>query len=549
MRARRPEGKVGRRRPAGSPVLWGQGEFRRLLEKLPAGAYTCDPEGFITYFNQRAVELWGRAPKLNDPEDRFCGSFKLFSPDGSPIRHDQCWMALALHKNREYNGQEIVIERPDGRRITVLAHANPIHDESGAPLGAVNVLVDISDRKRAEEALREADRSKDVFLATLAHELRNPLAPIRNAVQILHLQGSRSRESRWALEVIDRQMGQMTRLTDDLLDVSRITRNKLELRKERVDLAEVMHAAVETSRALLEAGGHELTVKVPSPPISLEADPIRLAQALSNLLNNAAKYTERGGHVWLTAERQGSDALVSVRDTGIGIPDDMLPRIFELFTQADHSLARSNGGLGIGLTLAKRLVEMHEGTLGAHSDGVGKGSEFRIRLPLALEPSRESHPPKARGERVARVSSLRVLVVDDNQDSAATLGMLLRTTGIEVRLAHDGLEAVQAAGEFRPDAMVLDIGLPKMNGYDAAHRIRRQPWGRKVVLIAITGWGQEEDKHRSKLAGFDHHMVKPVNPAELLELLASLQEAPSARGKRVGPPGPPRRVSASSSES
>jgi signal transduction histidine kinase len=496
-----------RRPPAESSMRWSQVQFNRFLEKLPAGAYTCDPDGLITYFNQRAVELWGRAPALNDPRDRFCGSFKLFAADGAALRHEECWMALALRLDQEYNGQEILIERPDGRRVTALAHANPIHDESGALVGAVNVLVDISDRKRTEDAMRDADRSKDEFLATLAHELRNPLAPIRNAVQILSRRDADSRESGWALEVIERQMRQMTRLIDDLLDVSRITRNKLDLRNERVDLGQVMQAAVETSRTLLEAGGHELIVRMPSPPLLLEADFTRLAQALSNLLDNAAKYTERGGRVWLTGERQGSDAVVTVRDTGIGIPAEMLPLVFEPFTQVDRSLERSRGGLGIGLMLVKRLVEMHRGTIEARSEGMGQGSEFTIRLPVVVEPSRETPEAGPREARPSPGSSLRVLVVDDNLDSAATLSILLRTSGHETRTAQDGLEAVAAAGEFRPDVVILDIGLPKMNGYEVAQAIRREPWGgERAVLIAMTGWGQESDKHRSREAGFDHHM-------------------------------------------
>lgn len=356
----------------------GELTFHRLLEKLPAGAYTCDPAGLITYFNQHAVELWGRAPKLNDPEDRFCGSFKLFYPDGSPMRHDQCWMALALQRNEEYNGLEVVIEQPDGSRRTVLAHANPICEGEGTVWGAVNVLVDISDRKRAEDALRVADRSKDEFLAMLGHELRNPLAPIRNAVEILRIRGPGDAQLQWATGIIGRQVEQLTRLVDDLLDVSRITRGAIEVRKERVDLAAVIGAAVETSGPLLAAGNHEFTVSVDAR-IELDADPVRLAQAISNLLNNAANYTAPGGRVRLTAERDGDAAVVTVRDTGIGIRAEMLPRIFDPFTQADRS-AHRKGGLGLGLTLVKRLVELHGGSVRAHSEGPGKGAKFTVRL-------------------------------------------------------------------------------------------------------------------------------------------------------------------------
>ena len=515
---------------AAVPLAWSELEFRRLLETLPAGAYTCDPQGLITFYNQRAVEIWGREPRLNHPEDRFCGSFKLYAADGAPLGHDQCWMALALQRNEEYNGHEIVVEQPGGRRLTALAHANPIRDEAGTLAGAVNVLVDISDRKRAEEALRQADRSKDEFLATLAHELRNPLAPIRNAVEILNRKGDASTESRWALEVIDRQMEQMPRLVDDLLDVSRITRDKLELRLERVELAGLVRAAVETSRPLLGAGGHRLTVAVPPRPIFVDADPTRLAQALSNLVNNAAKYTPRGGQVTVTLEREEGEAAITVRDTGIGIPEEMLPSIFEMFTQVDRSLERAQGGLGIGLTLAKRLVEMHGGAIAAHSAGPGRGSEFTIRLPIAAEAPRALPRHDLQEERVRSGAPLRILVVDDNRDAAATLALLLELTGHDVRTAHDGLEALAMASEFRPDVVLLDIGLPKLNGYEVARRIRRQPRGQGVVLIAITGWGQEEDKRQSQDAGFDQHIVKPVDPGTLLKLLATFEQTAPAGG-------------------
>jgi PAS domain S-box-containing protein len=501
-------------------------QFRRFLDTLPTAAYTCDPDGLITYYNPQAVQLWGRAPKLSDPVDRFCGSFKLFAADGTPIAHEQCWMALALRTDSEYNGHEIVIERPDGSHVTALAHANPVRDESGRLLGGVNVLVDISDRKRAEDALKEADRSKNEFLATLAHELRNPLAPIRNALHLMSLKGGPPPEQQWALDVIERQMQQMTRLIDDLLDIARITVNKLELRQERIEVGEVLNAAVATSRPLIETAGHELAISAPGEPLFLDGDLTRLAQVVSNLLNNAAKYTERGGCIRLAVERQGSDVVISVRDTGIGIPAEALPRIFEMFTQVDRSMERSQGGLGIGLTLVKRLVDLHGGSITAQSDGAGKGSEFTVRLPLAMAAPDAS--PAPRPSEVATGSALRVLVVDDNWDSAATLGMLLRIVGHDVRTAHDGLEALRVAGEFRPAVVLLDIGLPKLNGYETARRLRKEPWGSRVILIATTGWGQAADRERSKDAGFDHHLVKPVDPTALIQLLASLKQTAAA---------------------
>jgi signal transduction histidine kinase len=496
--------------------------FRAFLERMPAGAYTCDPDGLITYFNQHAVQIWGRSPRLNDPVDRFCGSFKLFAMDGSPLLHEECWMALALKNLREYNGHEIMIERPDGQRLTALAHANPIHNEMGRLIGAVNVLVDISDRKRAEDALKEADRSKNEFLATLAHELRNPLAPIRAAVKILQLKSDPTPVSQSALDVIERQTRQMARLIDDLLDIARITSNKLELRRKRIELREVLDAAVETSRPLIEQRDHKLIMKGPSAPIHLDGDMVGRAQVVSNLLNNAAKYTERGGRIWLTAARKENDAVITIRDTGIGIPAEILPKIFEMFTQADRS-SGSPGGLGIGLTLVRRLVEMHGGTIKARSEGAGKGSEFVVRVPMSVSAVPRETPEKAKPKsRKENVTSTRILVVDDNQDSADSMGLLLNLLGNDVRIVHDGLAAVDVANEFKPQVVLLDIGLPTLNGYEAARKIRRKAWGKKAVLIAVTGWGDTVDRERSKQAGFDHHLVKPVEPDVLTNLLASL---------------------------
>ena len=501
-------------------------QFYRLLEKLPAGAYTCDPQGLITYYNSHAAQLWGREPKLHDPVDRYCGSFKLFSAnDGIAIRHDQCWMALTLQSGNEYNGHEIVIERPDGRRLTVLAHANPIRNESGQLIGAMNVLIDISDRKRTEDLLKEADRYKNEFLATLAHELRNPLAPIYNAVRLLK-STSCSADQNWAIDVINRQTQQMTRLIDDLLDVGRINANLLHLHKERVKLDTLIETAVETSQPLIDTFGQELIINTPSQPIYLDADSARLSQVIANLLNNAAKYTERGGRIWLSAEQRDGEIVVSVRDSGIGISAKALPHIFEMFMQvpraADETANQAEGGLGVGLTLAKRLVTMHGGTIAAYSEGLGKGSEFIVRLPAAITPPQDTHSRQTSSDTPA-FRSLPILVVDDNRDTAASMGMLLQLMGHEIRTAHDGLDAVRIAEQFRPEVLLLDIGLPLADGYQAAKMIREQSWGKDMLLIAVTGWGQEADKRRTLEAGFNHHLVKPVDPATLTRLLASLQ--------------------------
>jgi len=381
----------------------------------------------------------------------------------------------------------------------------------------------VSELQQAQEALKRAARQKDEFLATLAHELRNPLAPIRNAVQILQFKTEEAPDLQWAKEVIDRQSQQMTRLVDDLLDISRITSGKLTLRKERITLDKIVQAAIETSSPLIEECGQDLTVEIPRETITLSADLTRLAQAISNLLNNAAKYMERGGRIRLTAERQANEVLLRVTDTGIGIPAEALPFVFEMFTQGDRNHTHSQGGLGIGLTLVKRLIGMHGGSIEAHSAGAGQGSEFVIRLPVAVEPESAS-ASHAQSQPTDAAGRLRILVVDDNQDSADSLKVLLQILKHEVQTANDGLEAIQRAEDFRPDVVLLDIGMPKMNGYEACQRIREQPWGREMVLIAQTGWGQEDDRRRTREAGFDHHLVKPVDHRSLRALLADVAQ-------------------------
>ncbi len=375
------------------------------------------------------------------------------------------------------------------------------------------------------QALKEADRRKDEFLAVLAHELRNPLAPVRNAIEILRASHSPSPQLQWTHDVIDRQVRQMTRLVDDLLDVSRITSGKIELRKERVELAAAVRVALEASRPLVERGGHQLTVKLPPEPLWLNADLARLAQILSNLVNNAAKYTRPGGHIWLIAERRDSEVVIRVRDNGIGIEPRMLQRVFDMFAQVRGTADHSQGGLGIGLTLVKRLTELHGGRIEAHSDGPGRGSEFVVVLPLSSDEA--ANDPSAKDAVPALpVNPRRILVVDDNRDAADSLSMLLHARGHDVRVAYDGLEAVGAAITFQPDVVLLDIGLPKLYGYDAARRIRELR-GKDVLLIAITGWGQEEDRRRAREAGFDHHLTKPVDPEAISRLIDAAGPKPS----------------------
>ena len=376
--------------------------------------------------------------------------------------------------------------------------------------------------ERANRALREADRKKDEFLAVLAHELRNPLAPLRNGLQVMKLAGGNAEAVEKSRTMMERQLEQMVRLVDDLLDVSRISRGKVELRRVRLDLADVLRQAVETSRPAVESGGHALTVTLPPEAVYVDADPMRLAQVVSNLLNNAAKFTDRGGRISLTAGRDGNAAVVAVADTGVGIPADKLAGVFEMFSQLDRTLEKTQGGLGIGLSLVKGVVELHGGSVTARSDGPGRGSEFVVRLPAVPTPAAVERDD-ATGPTV--VPRRRILVVDDNVDGAGSLATMLDLMGNETRTAHDGLDAVAAAAAFRPDVILMDIGMPRLNGFDACRRIRAEEWGKDVVLVAQTGWGLEDDRRKSAEAGFDHHLVKPVDPTALMKLLAGLKPA------------------------
>jgi PAS domain S-box-containing protein len=407
-------------------------------------------------------------------------------------------------------------------------------DDTGRTVAIATVSQDVTERRKLEDNLRalatslaEADRRKDEFLATLAHELRNPLAPLSNTLEILKRNANEDASVRRGLDTMERQLEQLVRLVDDLLDLSRITHNRIELRKRQVELAPVIRQAVLAAQPLAEAAGQTLDVDVPDEPIHMHADPVRLTQVFGNLLNNSCKYTPPGGAIRVTVHRDGDDVVVTVSDTGIGIPADKLGTIFEMFTQVDGSLEQSQGGLGIGLTLVKRLVEMHGGTVEAQSAGEGRGSAFEIRLP-ALQSMTDAATPAASDTRPTG-STHRILVVDDNTDSADSLAMLLELTGHEVYTAHDGHSAIDSAEQHRPDVILLDIGLPVLSGHEVCRRIRQQPWGQAMVLIALTGWGQDEDRRRSQEAGFDGHLVKPVDHTHLLTLLASLTEPRTAR--------------------
>ena len=765
-----------------APRLKSETQFRHLLQALPAGAYTCDAEGLITYYNERAVKVWGRAPALNDPVDRFCGSFKLYTVDGEPIAHDQCWMALALKNSREYNGREIVIERPDGTRVTALAHANPIYDEVGTLTGAINVLVDVSEQQRdaqalresqegyrslvdlapvavyacdadgritlfntlaaelwgrrpaigdsderfcgsfrlwrhdgsllphdetpmamairngqrtrngevvierpdgsrivvsvnidplyddagritgainvfqdvtdrsraqverghlaaiidsaddaiisksldgivrtwnkaaerifgytaedivgksitllmpperqnegprileriragkpmdhfetvrrrkdgtdieisltvspikvaagrvigaskiardiskhkaaeralseSEERLREHDRRKDEFIATLSHELRNPLAPLRMVTEIVRTNAGANSRLQWAAGLIERQVKHLGRLVDDLLDLSRIANAEVALVTAPADLRDIVWQAVEMNRAAVEAKRHNLWVDVPERRFHLDCDAARLVQVVSNLLSNAVKYTPRGGSIHVAAATEGSSVALHVRDSGAGITADVLPHVFDMFVQGSQTVARAEGGLGIGLTLVKRIVMLHGGDVTAASEGPGKGSEFIVRLPLVGRVhTADRRQDEAQG--AAFVPGRRILIADDNPDITEALATLLRQFGHEVRTAGDGIEALEAARDFLPDVAVIDIGLPGHDGCAVAQQMRQDPRFKHTLLVAHSGYGHAQHRDASRAAGFDHHLVKPVDPYELQALLAT----------------------------
>ncbi len=484
-------------------------------------------EGIIRSWNSAAERLFGYSA-----EEAVGQPITLIIPPERVQEEQEILEKLRCGERTDHF--ETVRVAKSGRRIDVALTISPICNPNGAIVGASKIARDISERKaseqaqqrtigelrRAEEALREADRRKDEFLAVLAHELRNPLAPIRYAVAMAKKSGRLETERLRAQAIIERQVEHMSRLLDDLLDVSRITRGTLILRRSTVDLAAVVAAAQEAARPLIESRDHTLLVQLPAKTLRLVADPVRLAQVLANLLINAAKYTDPGGRIELEARRKGGGLTIAVRDNGIGISAEMMPRVFTLFAQASPALERSEGGLGIGLALVRGLLQLHGGSVSAHSGGAGQGSEFLVRLPIGnpadLEGVYETSLAAAAGAK-----PLRVLVADDNRDSAETCAALLEASGHEVSVAHTGREAFDLACRLEPDALLLDIGMPELNGYQLAQRIRGTSWGRRALLIAITGWGQEQDKRRARAAGFDQHLTKPIDPNGLEVLLQS----------------------------
>jgi PAS domain S-box-containing protein len=528
---------------AGRPAsIRSQAWFDTLLENLPDAAYTCDADGLITSYNEQAVELWGREPALKNPDQRFCGSFRLFSPEGEPISHDACWMALALRDRREYQGRELLIERPDGALRHTIAHASPIRARSGALLGGINVLVDVTEQKRIESALRDktrevrqldaelrqkveqlanADRRKDEFLAQLAHELRNPLSPMTTALETMRLKGLYSDEQ----ILVERQLSHLTRLTDDLLDLSRVTHDRLRVERRRLDLVDAIDTAVEAVKPTIAVRDLHLELDLPEEPVWVDGDLVRLTQVCTNLLTNAAKFTDPGGRIALRLERTGDCAVIRIEDTGLGISSDELPHIFDMFFHS-RRFAPGRHGLGVGLALTKRLVELHGGRVEATSFGLERGSVFVVRLPLGREEARDG---RAAADGATGTPRHRLVVADDNADGVDSLAALLQLLGHEVHVAYDGHEALRVAEQHRPDILLLDLGMPELDGYAVCRRVRSEPWGGDIYITALTGWGRDEDRARTTAAGFDAHLVKPIDLEKLKTVLRDFEE------RRAGP--------------
>jgi PAS domain S-box-containing protein len=480
-----------------------------IVSKTLEGVITSWNSGAERLFEYTAKEAIGQHISLIIPPER---------------RHEEEQILERLRRGLRIECFETVRRARSGRLIDISLTVSPLRDPSGRVVGASKVARDITAQKAAEKAIRDAGRQKDEFLATLAHELRNPLAPLRNSAEIIRSFGSASPELTALAGTIDRQVRQLARLVDDLLEISRITQGRIVLHKTRFDLASVVESAVEEARPLIQESGHRLSIMTPDPPLTVEADPARLAQILSNLLTNSARYMKPGGDIRLEIGASADELSLRVIDTGVGIPKDMLPRIFEPFGRIGPSLEASSQGLGLGLALVHRLVGLHGGTVEVRSEGPGRGSEFIVRLPLIAGSALEKAAVSSRKRSVParEFTKRRVLVVDDNEDAADTLATLLRMMGHEVYLAHDGLAAVEKASELRPEMAFLDIGLPALNGYEAARRIRSM-MNDKITLIALTGWAQEQDRLRSADAGFDLHLAKPVE----LETLLSLMEHPA----------------------
>ena len=495
--------------------------FRKVIEQiLDYAIFTTDVEGRPTSWNEGVKRV------LGFDEHEFLGqdvTQTIFTSEDLQSGVPQREMAEAAATGRASSDHWML--RKDGSRFYAMGTTTSQRNEAGELAGFTKVTRDQTDRKRLEDELLEADRRKDEFLATLSHELRNPLTPISLGLELMREVLDDPAEMENIRGSMERQTQQLITLVDDLLDVSRVTTGKLKLRKRRVELADVIQSAVEASQPLIAQARHELTVDISEQPIHLDADPNRLAQVLSNLLNNAAKYTLDGGRIWLTAERQGVEVVISIKDTGIGISAEMQGRIFDMFTQIRNPVDTSTPGLGIGLTLVKSLVQMHGGSIEVHSDSASKGSEFVVRLPILAEAPTDEQQPVETDRRGAKQ---RVLIVDDNKEAAEMLGMIVQRLGNEVRTAYGGRQGIDTAAEFRPELVFMDLRMPGMDGFEAARHIRQQPGGQAITLVALTGSGQDTDKKRTKEAGFHHHLVKPARRADLQALFARKSRQRSA---------------------
>jgi len=481
------------------------------------GSYDLNLRDDVLWWSAQTYALFGLSPDHFKPTRDSVEA--LVDPDDRDAFLALRAQAIAQRRAFTY---EFRVRRPDGIRVWLAVRGQAAYDAQGQPVRSFGVIMDITERKLAEEVLREADKAKDLFIATLAHELRNPLAPIRNAIEVLQRTPAVDPRAAWCHEVLDRQTRQMARLLDDLLDVSRMTRNQLQLRREPLRLATIIEQAIEIAQPLIDAREHSFVVTMPDPGARLDGDLVRLAQVFSNILINAAKYTQPQGRITLTAQRQLDQAVVSVTDTGVGLTAEHMPRIFQFFGQVDSESSGSHGGQGIGLSLARGLVELHGGVISAHSDGLGRGSRFEVRLPLAAtsaqdEPATGNAEPREPGGR-----KHRVLIADDLPDIADSLAMLLEAEGHEVSVAYDGEQALHLAEQLRPDVVLLDLGMLKLRGDEVCRRIRASSWGRQMVLIAHTGWGQPHDRKLTAEAGFDHHVVKPIDADTLLGLFAQI---------------------------
>jgi len=490
-----------------------EAHFHGLADAMPHLVWTARPDGSVDYYNSRAQQYESITACENS------------SWEWRPIVHeDDLQRTVDAWESSVRSGEiyecEHRLRLSDGSFRWHLSRGVPLKNDAGEVIKWFGTATDVHDLRKTEQELRENDRRKDEFLAMLSHELRNPLAPIRNAIQAIKRIGPPEPQLQQLSDIIGRQVTHMARLVDDLLDVSRITQNKITLRKERLELMTVVGRAVEASRPLIDAHSHRLTVLLPPDPVRVEGDMTRLAQVISNLLSNAAKYTEEGGNIWLTAEVSGGEVVLKVNDDGVGIPAHILPHVFDLFTQAERSLDRSDGGLGIGLTLVRHLVELHGGRVEAHSEGLGKGSEFVVRLPKAdgVKSKIETVAPAA----VTTANCCRILVVDDNMDAGESMVTLLKLDGHDVRVTFDGLAAVESARDFRPQVVLLDIGLPGMDGYEVARRLRSHDETKDTCLIAVTGYGRIEDRERTFASGFDYHLTKPVDPGDVEEIINNL---------------------------